>query len=181
MALLSWPRFTAGLGAFAGDNYECSEKNVYKKAKFARGACLMRCAPAHNCSDALSVCRSHGPARCAGVDANVEGNVATLKAASEASRRTSLRKVVLVRRRNEDFGMALADYECSESDEQNPPADSRTALRCVIGCPRINCTRAIGLCFEHEQCAAVELDIGRGRPHAILRSRAKRARGRDNV
>ena len=125
-----------------------------RKAKFAEGACLLACRPAHNCSRALAVCRRHGAARCAGVDVNVEGTVATLKADSEAARRTSRAKAVLVRRRDELAAaapFALEDYACEGSGD---------AEKCVLDCPRRNCTGAIGRCYEHAACVAVELKGG---------------------
>ena len=145
---------SVGLGVFAGDDYACAEKDIYRKAKFAEGACLLACRPAHNCSRALAVCRRHGAARCAGVDVNVEGTVATLKADSEAARRTSRAKAVLVRRRDELAAaapFALEDYACEGSGD---------AEKCVLDCPRRNCTGAIGRCYEHAACVAVELKGG---------------------
>ena len=145
---------SVGLGAFAGADYACAEKDIYRKAKFAEGICVLACRPARDCSRALAVCRAHGAARCAGVDVNVEGTVATLKADSEAARRTSRAKAVLVRRRDELAAaapFALEDYACEGSGD---------AEKCVLDCPRRNCTGAIGRCYEHAACVAVELKGG---------------------
>ena len=47
---------TTFFGAFAGADYACAEKDIYRKAKFAEGICVLACRPARDCSRALAVC-----------------------------------------------------------------------------------------------------------------------------
>ena len=92
---------SVGLGAFAGADCACAEKDIYRKAKFAEGICVLACRPARDCSAGVARRVPRAASRaCLGVGVQVEGTVATLKADSEAARRTSRAQAVLVRRRD---------------------------------------------------------------------------------
>ena len=60
----------------AGADFQ--EKDGFKKASWAKGACIIKCVPKRNRSRAKAVCELHE--KCVGLDVNVEGTVATLKA-----------------------------------------------------------------------------------------------------
>ena len=47
---------------------------------------------------------------------------------------------------------ALEDYACEGSGD--------AAAGCVLDCPRRDCTGAIGRCYEHDACVAVEIKGG---------------------
>jgi len=78
------------LGPFAGDDFPCAEKDVFRDAPWAHGACMLSCRGRDRtrlCSGAIQLCRRL--AVCASVNVNVEGTVATLKRETELSAKTS--------------------------------------------------------------------------------------------
>lgn len=118
-------RVTRGLGVFAGDDFSCEQRDAFVGAPWARGACLIKCAPGSNagaphCPRAIAVCEAQP--ECTTVDINVEGSVATLKRETELSRRTSRVKDVVVRHMRRSAahprgsGMQSVDGPCAQHE-----------------------------------------------------------------
>ena len=165
-------RLTRGLSKFAGDDFACDERDMYRDAPWARDACLLSCARPR-CARAVALCERLP--HCAGVDVNVEGTVATLKRESELSRRTSrLRPEVTVTRVHQLHPSAAADVPCGLDDNGvavDPVAVASCPCCCVLDCPRLDCTRAIGLCFNRPTCSGVEIGFGLAGRAAVARLR----------
>lgn len=164
LAEVTSKRLSRGLNKFAGDDFACAERDAHRDAPWARGACLIKCARPR-CARAIALCDRL--AQCAGVDVNVEGTVATLKRESELSQRTSRRRPDLEVSRVHQISARASDGPCTEADVQLAACPGC----CVLGCPRLDCTRAIGLCYERPTCAGVDIGFGvEGRP-AVARLR----------
>ena len=163
---------TRGLSKFAGDDFACEERDMYRDAPWARNACLLKC-KGPRCARAVALCERLP--HCAGVDVNVEGTVATLKRESELSRRSSrLRPEVAVTRVHQLRPSAGGDVPCGL--DENGVAVASVAVAscpgcCVLDCPRLDCTRAIGLCFRRPTCPGVEIGFGIAGRAAVARLR----------
>lgn len=159
-------RITRGLGIFAGTDFPCdSDRDAFVGAPWARGACLMKCQPgssaqAPSCAHAIAVCERR--AECSTVDINVEGSVATLKAESPLSARTSrVRDVAVTHAR----GARAVGKDGACATEARSRALSLRALAgrggetCILDCPKLNCTAGIDLCFKSPACVGVDLSF----------------------
>ena len=175
-------RVTRGLGLFSGEDFPCdSDRDAFVGASWSKGACLMQCSSSStgvkpSCGNALSVC-SRLP-RCTTVDINVEGSVATLKAETPLSRRTSRVKDIDVRQlRSGILGLppqprdALfprgSDASCTQHEVELPELPKAS---CVLNCPQLNCTAGIGTCYELETCVGVDISF-QGPTGAVARLR----------
>jgi len=94
--------------------------------------------------------------------------VATLKAETSLSKRTSRVKSVAVTKALGD-GAAGADGACAQHEIALAALGEKP--HCVLGCPRLNCTRGVELCFATPACVAVDITIRGGAPPAIARLR----------
>ena len=175
-------RVTRGLGLFSGEDFPCdSDRDAFVGASWSKGACLMQCSSSStgvrpSCDNALSVC-SRLP-RCTTVDINVEGSVATLKAETPLSRRTSRVKDIDVRQlRSGILGLSPhprdalfprgSDASCTKHEVELPELPKAS---CVLNCPQLNCTAGIGMCYELETCVGVDISL-QGPMGAVARLR----------
>jgi len=164
-AVATTKRLTRGLSKFAGDDFACEERDIYRDALWARNACLLKCARPR-CARAVALCERL--THCAGVDVNVEGTVATLKRESELSRRSSrLRSEVDVTRVHQ-LRPSVSDTPCGLDGDVSVASCPSC---CVFDCPQLDCTRAIGLCFDWPACAGVEIGFGVAGRAAVARLR----------
>ena len=169
-------RITRGLGVFAGADFPCdADRDAFIGAPWSRGACLLKCSPgsmatAPRCSNAIAVCERR--AECATVDINVEGSIATLKAETELSARTSRVKQVAVTHAR-GIKAVGTDGPCAPDARVKPLAlralSGRTA--CVLDCPALNCTRGVELCFAAKTCVGVEISFQVESHSAVARLR----------
>lgn len=164
-------RLTRGLSKFAGDDFACEERDMYRDAPWARNACLLKCARPR-CARAVALCERLP--HCAGVDINVEGTVATLKRESDLSRRSSRLRPEVAVMRVLQLHPSAADVPCGL--DENGVAVASVAVAscpgcCVLDCPRLDCTRAIGLCFHRPTCPGVEIGFGLAGRAAVARLR----------
>jgi len=148
------------LGKFGGADHPCDEKDAHRDAPWARGACLISCKPAGRserpaCAKAIRLCRRLP--WCAAVNINVEGTVATLKAETELSRRTSKLKTISF---SQNLGDAAAGHDsaCPERNVQLPGSNPSEA--CMLECPKLNCTGATALCYSMQSCTAIDISFG---------------------
>lgn len=154
------------LGPFAGDDFPCEEKNVFRDAKWAQGACMLGCSKRGECHRAIQLCRRLP--HCASVNINVEGTVATLKRESELSAKTSKGKSIVFSQNKE--GAALGrDKACSESDVALHVKENYAT--CILACPKLNCTAATALCYKREDCIAIDIAFGFQGHGAVARLR----------
>lgn len=172
-------RVTRGLGAFAGADFPCRQRDAFVGAPWARNACLLKCSPASSgtapqCQHAIKVCEKLS--ECATVDINVEGSVATLKQETELSRRTSRVKNVSVRHvrkgrsgRGKVMTQRGSDMACTNHEVELPELGGAPA--CVLNCPKLNCTAAIGQCFSTSSCIAVDIAFQVAGRDAVARLR----------
>ncbi len=174
-------RITRGLGLFSGADFPCDrDRDAFVGASWSKGACLMKCsslgtAVSPRCDNALAVC-SRLP-QCTTVDINVEGSVATLKQETELSRRTSRVKDIDVRNvRQRRIGKLMmphptrgSDAACARHEVDLPQLRGKPA--CVIGCPQLNCTGGIGLCYELDACVGVDISFQVAGREAVARLR----------
>ena len=164
-------RLTRGLSKFAGDDFACEERDMYRDAPWARNACLLKC-KGLRCARAVALCERLP--HCAGVDVNVEGTVATLKRESELSRRSSRLRPEVTVTRVQQLRPSLADLPCGLDDDGKTMASVAVASCpgcCVLDCPQLDCTRAIGLCFRRPTCPGVEIGFGIAGRAAVARLR----------
>mmetsp|Transcript_5820 Transcript_5820/g.18603 ORF Transcript_5820/g.18603 Transcript_5820/m.18603 type:complete len:180 (+) Transcript_5820:134-673(+) len=164
LALLSAPRVLQGpFGPFAGDDFDCEEKDIYRDEPWAAGACMIGCRR-DGCRKAKVLCRRLPV--CAIVNINVEGTVATLKRESALSARTSRGKRI-------SFSQNLAqrapgsDRACIERDVWT----KRSSEACMLDCPNLNCTRATALCFSTSGCTSIDISFGVSGRGAVARLR----------
>ena len=171
-------RLTRGpLGKFAGDDFPCDEKDIFRDADWARGACMVRCRGA-KCAKAVELCEKLP--HCAAVNINVEGTIATLKRESALSAATSKRKTLKFTQnargrapgRDEACAPELVRQLGGTPYKTGP--DDRTP--CEVACPKLNCTAATALCFQLERCSGVDIGFNVGGQPAVARLRfAERA------
>ena len=174
-------RVTRGLGIFAGADFACdADRDAFVGAPWARGACLIKCAPGSTaavprCPKATAVCERL--AACTTVDINVEGSVATLKSETELSGRTSRVKQVTVRNLRGRPGPASpgqqrmhgVDGACAEHEVAVAELAGRPA--CVLDCPKLNCTRGVERCFATPTCVTVDISFSVPGHSAVARLR----------
>ena len=157
-------------GKFAGDDFECVEKDVFRDAPWARGACMIGCHARRprrsRCAKALRTCEMLS--QCAAVEINVEGTVATLKRASALSRRTSLQKQIEFTQNRHERAPGT-DRHCDAADESLRARVG--AGTCLLDCPKLNCTQATALCYEMAECIAVDVGFGFAGRAAVARLR----------
>ena len=177
-------RITRGLGVFSGADFDCpKDRDAFIGAPWARGACLMKCsggstAAAPRCPNAIAVCERLK--ECTTIDINVEGSVATLKRETELSGRTSRVKDITVRHLRNIRGGGRSqqrtrgkDGACPEHEVSLPELAGQPA--CVLNCPQLNCTRAVGQCFATSTCVGVEISFQVAGRDAVARLRYEAA------
>ena len=90
------------------------------------------------------------------------------------SRRTSRVKSLRVTRSLGDRA-AGSDGACAEHEVALPElrggSGGRASAACVLNCPRLNCTRAIELCYTSAACVAVDISFGVAGRDAVARLR----------
>jgi hypothetical protein len=159
------------LGPYAGDDFPCEEKNVFKDSPWARGACMLSCRPrdndgAHACTRAVELCRSLP--HCATVNVNVEGTIATLKRETALSAKTSKGKQIVFSQ--DKLNAAIGrDKACTLRDVWTGKDGPDGA--CMLNCFRLNCTAATALCYAREDCVAIDIGFGFAGRGAVARLR----------
>lgn len=159
------------LGPFAGDDFPCEEKNVFRDAPWARGACMLSCRKrndddGHGCARAVQLCRRLP--HCASVNINVEGTVATLKRETELSAKTSKGKHISFSQNKLNSAIGR-DRACSQRDVWT--GTDSTDEACMLNCVRLNCTAATALCYAREDCVAIDIGFGFAGRGAVARLR----------
>ena len=115
---------------------------------------------------ALKLCRklSEGSS----VNINVEGTVATLKRETPLSAKTSKGKHIAFSQ-NKLYAAPGRDGPCSQRDVWSKGGSTHEA--CMLDGPKLNCTAASALCYQRDDCIAVDIGFGFASRGAVARLR----------